>query len=223
MSKRHAAAAARDGKGIRVDGQCRTKVRGPDVLTATGSPIRTKLFLVRTRPRLRPAHFPTRPCRADLQTRTKPMRDLNWDLLQLQRRTAAGSHATRRDRAYAGADGEHSPRAGLPGSAGERAGGEAHRGAGARLVQPGTVRRHHDEPHGARPLVGGPGRQGQPGRAERRLRHRAAQPRRRRHEAARPRRREARAGEGRARADGAAVAGGLRAAPRGGDQVHAVA
>ncbi|MDE0450796.1 MAG: integrase domain-containing protein [Gammaproteobacteria bacterium] len=29
------------------------------------------------------------------------MRDLNWDLLQLQRRSGAGSHATRRDRAYA--------------------------------------------------------------------------------------------------------------------------
>ena len=29
------------------------------------------------------------------------MRDLNWDLLQFQRRTAAGSHGTRRDRAYA--------------------------------------------------------------------------------------------------------------------------
>ena len=30
------------------------------------------------------------------------MRDLNWDLLQLQRRAGDdGSHATRRDRAYA--------------------------------------------------------------------------------------------------------------------------
>ena len=29
------------------------------------------------------------------------MRDLNWDLLQLQRRDADGSHATRRDRSYA--------------------------------------------------------------------------------------------------------------------------
>ena len=29
------------------------------------------------------------------------MRDLNWDLLQLQRRSVDGSHATRRDRAYA--------------------------------------------------------------------------------------------------------------------------
>ena len=29
------------------------------------------------------------------------MRDLNWDLLQLQRRERGGSHATRRDRAYA--------------------------------------------------------------------------------------------------------------------------
>ena len=29
------------------------------------------------------------------------MRDLNWDLLQLQRRDPDGSHATRRDRSYA--------------------------------------------------------------------------------------------------------------------------
>ena len=29
------------------------------------------------------------------------MRDLNWDLLQLQRRSGGGSHATRRDRSYA--------------------------------------------------------------------------------------------------------------------------
>ena len=40
--KGHAAAAACDGKGTRVDGPCRTKVRGPATLTGTGSPIRTK-------------------------------------------------------------------------------------------------------------------------------------------------------------------------------------
>ena len=38
----HAAAAAGDGKGIRVDGHCRTKVRGPDTLAGGGSPIRTQ-------------------------------------------------------------------------------------------------------------------------------------------------------------------------------------
>ena len=47
MSKRHAAAAACDGKGIRVDGQCRAPVRDPNVLTDTGSPIRTSLFCPR--------------------------------------------------------------------------------------------------------------------------------------------------------------------------------
>ena len=39
---RHAAAAACDGKGIRVDGQYRTTVRGPATLTGTGSPIKTQ-------------------------------------------------------------------------------------------------------------------------------------------------------------------------------------
>ena len=39
---RHAAAAACDGKGIRVDGQYRITVRGPATLTGTGSPSKTQ-------------------------------------------------------------------------------------------------------------------------------------------------------------------------------------
>ena len=61
---RHAAAAACDGKGIRVDGQYRTTVRGPATLTGTGSPIRTQHH--RPRPLLRPRGAPSpsrsRPC-----------------------------------------------------------------------------------------------------------------------------------------------------------------
>ena len=52
---RHAAAAAGDGKGIRVDGHCRTKVRGPDTLVAgAGSPIRTQRTTSRSRSQSRP-------------------------------------------------------------------------------------------------------------------------------------------------------------------------
>ena len=39
---RHAAAVACDGKGIRVNGQYRTTVRGPATLTGTGSPSKTQ-------------------------------------------------------------------------------------------------------------------------------------------------------------------------------------
>ena len=52
--ERHAAAAARDGKGRRVDGQFRTSVRGLHALTGSGPSIRTKRHRTRSRPRQRP-------------------------------------------------------------------------------------------------------------------------------------------------------------------------
>ena len=64
---RHAAAAACDGKGIRVDGQYRTTVRGPATLTGTGSPIKTQHH--RPRPLSRPRGA-TSPSRSEPAERT---------------------------------------------------------------------------------------------------------------------------------------------------------
>ena len=52
--ERHAAAAAGDGKGRRVDGQFRTSVRGLHALAGSGPSIRTERIRTRSRPRLRP-------------------------------------------------------------------------------------------------------------------------------------------------------------------------
>ena len=115
----------------------------------------------------------------------RAVRDLNFDLLQLQRGAGAdGSHATRRDRSYALAQMANAlHEAGYRGLRAKGLKGKHGRGAGAPLAGPEPVRRHHHEPHGAPSLVGGPGRQVEPGRVERALRHRAALARLRRHEA----------------------------------------
>ena len=62
--ERHVAAAACDGKGIRVNGQYRTTVRGPATLTGTGSPTGTHHHRSRPLSRPRGAALPSRsgPC-----------------------------------------------------------------------------------------------------------------------------------------------------------------
>ena len=87
------------------------------------------------------------------------MRELHFDLLRLLEVERRARTPRARPVPCSGAGGGDAAGLGLPGPQGERVQGPARRRAGGAVAKAGTVRRHGQEPPGARALAGGEDRQ----------------------------------------------------------------